>query len=213
MKKPRGLQEIDRIRSAILDQALDIISREGLDGLTMRRLAGRTKMTAPNLYNYYSGKDEIYLSLVVKGFEMLYRALKKARESTTDKKKRGRAMIEAYLRFGIDQPRYYDIMFVLPTPKYNDYRGTPHEQLSGTEYRISMDIVDLVARAIREMYGRDMDEQTVIRRLIQVWSLLHGMISLYNSRVATYVADDILSIYKQTIDELIEAFGRSRDDL
>ena len=207
MKAPRSPEEIEQIRHTILDQALDIIVQHGLDDLTMRNLAGRVKMTAPNIYNYYSGKDEIYLSLVVKGFEMLQRLLKNARDSVTDRKGRARAMIDAYLKFGIEQSRYYDIMFVLPTPKHNDYRGTPYEHLSETEYRLSMEIADMAGLIIREIYGGNADTDTVTRRLIQVWSLLHGMISLYNSQVATYVAEDVLLIYRQTIDELTGIIG------
>lgn len=208
MKKPRGPQEIEQIKNTLLDQALDIIVGQGLDDLTMRNLAGRAKMTAPNIYNYYSGKDEIYLSLVVKGFETLHAALEEAHNGPGDTNARARAMLEAYLRFGIDHSRYYDIMFVLPTPKYNDYRGTPYEQLSETEYRLSMEIVALAEKMLRKMYGRRADKATVTGRLIQVWSLLHGMVSLHNSRVAAYVAEDLPSIYRRTIDELISLVAR-----
>lgn len=208
MKTPRKPETIEKIKTAILDQALDIIAREGLDNLTMRNLAGRVKMTAPNIYNYYSGKDEIYLCLVVQGFEMLLAALKKARNGQTAKKQRARAMIEAYVQFGIRYSRYYDIMFVLPTPKYNDYRGTPYEQLSATELRISIEIADMALHAIREMYDQPVADDVATRRLIQVWSLLHGMISLHNSQVAVYVADDLPSIYSRTIDELTDLVER-----
>ena len=139
MKKPRRPEEIEAVKTAILDHALDIITGQGMDDLTMRNLARRAKMTAPNLYNYYSGKDEIYLALVVKGFEMLHAALKAAYEGSGEIRSRAKAMLEAYLQFGIGHSRYYDIMFVLPTPKYNDYKGTPFEALSETEYKLSME--------------------------------------------------------------------------
>ncbi|MFZ5564610.1 MAG: TetR/AcrR family transcriptional regulator [Thermodesulfobacteriota bacterium] len=203
MKKPRTPEELETVKAALLDHALDIIVSQGLDDLTMRNLAGRAKMTAPNIYNYYSGKDEIYLSLVVKGFEMLHAALKKAHDGPGDIMARGRAMMEAYIRFGLDHSRYYDIMFVLPTPKYNDFRGTPHEHLSETEYRLSMEIAALAEKTLRKVYGRKASRAVVTRRLIQVWSLLHGMVSLHNSRVASYVADDLPSIYRRTLDEMV----------
>ena len=208
MKKPRQPEAVEKIKSAILDRALEIIVREGLDNLTMRNLAGRVKMTAPNIYNYYSGKDEIYLSLVVKGFEMLHAVMKTARDGGTGKKERARAMLEAYLKFGIEHPHYYDILFVLPTPKYNDYRGTPYESLSETELRISMDIADMAAQTIREIYGQAVEDDIITRRLIQIWSLLHGMISLHNSQVAIYVAEDPISVYTQTVDELLDFIER-----
>jgi AcrR family transcriptional regulator len=80
MKTARGKAEISQIRKNILEKALDIIAAKGLDGLTMRSLAKKTGMTAPNLYNYFSSKDEIYIHLVIQGFEMLYQDLKTAHQ-------------------------------------------------------------------------------------------------------------------------------------
>ncbi len=204
MKRARSPQEIERIRESILDQALDIIVHQGLDGLTMRTLAARTNMTAPNLYNYYSGKDELYLSIVVKGFEMLYGALEGACAKHADKTARAKAMIQAYVDFGLNQPRYYDIMFTLPTPKHNDYIGTPHEALSATEYRISMKIIDLVGTVVNDIFEDNGDADILQRRIIQVWGLLHGMISLHNSTVVSYVADNINHVYSDIINELAD---------
>ena len=48
MKTPRTAGEVEQVSNRILDQAVDIICREGLDALTMRRLAKQTGMTAPN---------------------------------------------------------------------------------------------------------------------------------------------------------------------
>ena len=168
MKTPRSPEAIESVKTAILDHALDIIVSQGLDDLTMRNLARRAKMTAPNLYNYYSGKDEIYFALVVKGFEMLHADLKAAYEGSGKIRKRAKAMLEAYLRFGMENSRYYDIMFVLPTPKYDDYKNTPFEALSETEYRLSMEIAAMAEKAIEKVYGRKVDKRVVTRRLIQV---------------------------------------------
>ncbi len=203
MKPARSKKEIEKIRQAILEQALDIIVEQGLESLTMRSLAGRLEMTAPNLYNFFSGKDEIYLSLVVKGFEMLYGTLEAAATNAGTPADRARSMIAAYIDFGLHQPRYYDIMFTLPTPKYNDYKGTPYETLSETEYQISMDIARLAENTVKELLGADSHPALTNRRLIQVWSLLHGMVSLHNSRVVTYVAEGIPTIYETTIEELL----------
>src|SRR6056297_2074810 len=92
MKPARSKKEIEKIRQAILEQALDIIVEQGLESLTMRSLAGRLEMTAPNLYNFFSGKDEIYLSLVVKGFEMLYGTLEAAATNAGTPADRARSM-------------------------------------------------------------------------------------------------------------------------
>ena len=213
MKKARREKEVEQVRQAILEGALEIIVKEGFDSLTMRKLAKRIGMTAPNIYNYFSGKDALYISIVIKGFEMLHAVLAEAYSSANDSIVRARAMIEAYIRFGMEKPRYYDIMFTRPTPKYNDYIGTPHEALSEIEYRISMEIADLALRATEAVLGRSDDTERTQMRVIQFWSLLHGMVTLHNSQVVSYVAGDTEAMYQKIVSELIGLLSlfRSRD--
>ena len=206
MKTAREKTQIQELREKILESALDIITEKGLDGLTMRRLASKTGMTAPNLYNYFSNKDEIYIHLVIRGFEMLHADLSAALGRHTDKTARLRALIDAYMAFGMAKPRYYDIMFTRPTPKYNDYVGTPLEKVSAVEYKISMEIAALAVKAAADVLGPDSREETLIRRVVQAWSLMHGMISLKNSGVMGYVADPA-TVYHTIMDEFLASLS------
>ncbi|MEZ4549644.1 MAG: TetR/AcrR family transcriptional regulator [Desulfobacterales bacterium] len=208
MKTARGKTEIRQIREKILEKALAIIATKGLDGLTMRSLAKKTGMTAPNLYNFFTGKDEIYIHLVIRGFEMLDQNLRAAAALHKDAVERLRAMISAYLAFGMSHPRYYDIMFTRPTPKYNDYIGTPLEKMSAVEYKISMDIAALALDAAKEVMGPDAPEDLLTLRLVEIWSLMHGMITLNNSQVMGYVADRPENIFQKIIDEFIASLTR-----
>lgn len=205
MKKPRDANEINHIRERILAAALDIIVQEGYPALTMRRIASRIGMTAPNIYNYYQNKDEIYISLVIRGFEILQREMTSAYNAHKDPLERGAALARAYINFGLKHSSYYDIMFTYPTPKYNDYVGTPLEKLSEVEYKISMNIVKLVFDAVQSLIGEATppNEQTVQVRFIAAWSMLHGMVSLYNSKVVRYTVEDTEAIYEKTIAEFL----------
>ncbi len=209
MKTARGKKELAQIREKILESALDIIVIKGLDGLTMRNLAQKTGMTAPNLYNYFSNKDEIYIHIVIRGFEMLHADLKATCNLYEDKTTRLRAMIDTYMAFGMNKPRYYDIMFTRPTPKYDDYVGTPLEKTSEIEYKISMEIADLALKSAAEAMGPSAGKEILTRRLVQIWSLMHGMITLNNSQVMGYVAETPDNVYKKIIDEFIDSLTKS----
>ncbi|MDV7401519.1 helix-turn-helix domain-containing protein, partial [Arthrospira platensis SPKY1] len=75
MRPVRPRQEVEALKQNILNTALKIITQEGFDSLTMRRLGRELGMTAPNLYNYYRSKDEIYMTLMLQGFMQLKQAL------------------------------------------------------------------------------------------------------------------------------------------
>lgn len=206
MKKPRDANAIKKIQGRILEAALNIIVQEGYPALTMRRIASRIGMTAPNIYNYYKSKDELYICLVIQGFEILQRKLISVYEAHKDPFERGAALARAYIEFGFKHSSYYDIMFTYPTPKYNDYVGTPLEKLSEVEYKISMNIVTLAINAVTSLIGEELakDEQTVQMRFIAAWSMLHGMISLYNSKVVRYTIEDTEAMYEKMITEFLQ---------
>jgi len=206
MKTARGSVEIEKIREKILEGALDIIVNDGFNALTMRRLGKKIGMTAPNIYNYFSNKDEIYITLVIRGFEKLLRELETVYKSVDDPVERIRSLFGAYLTFGMNNISYYDIMFTRPTPKYDDYVGTPHEKLSEIEYKMSMDIAMLAMKALQDALGKDarLAEEDALVRVVEVWSLLHGMITLHNSKIVTYVAPNVEEVYEKLLDELID---------
>jgi len=206
MKKSRDIKEVEGIQGRILEAALGIIVQEGFPALTMRRLASKIGMTAPNIYNYYKSKDELYITLVIQGFEMLQRDLMSVYGAYDEPLERAAALARAYIAFGLKHSSYYDIMFTYPTPKYHDYVGTPLEKLSEIEYRISMDIVMLALKAVTAFMGKAhaIDDQEVQRRFIAVWSMLHGMISLYNSKIVEYTTDDPEAMYEKLITEFLQ---------
>jgi len=205
MKNPRRPEEISQVKEKILDHALDIIAKRGLDGLTMRKLGASLSMTAPNIYNYFKCKEEIYLCLVIRGFEMLYAEMKRTYRRLDHAEKRARAIVEAYMDFGISHPQYYGIMFTSPTPKYNDYVGTPFEPLSVRELKLSMQIFRMAVDTAAAVMESSSNDPAVLRRVVRIWSLVHGMISLHNSHVIDYVCESPETLFSEIIDEVLNA--------
>jgi AcrR family transcriptional regulator len=208
MKGPRNSDELEKVREDIIDASLSIITEEGLPSLTMRKLAARMHMSAPNLYNYFMGKDEIYITIIIKGFWMLKEELEKACSTKDDPAEQGRAMLETYVRFGITNKAYYDIMFTRPTPKYNDYVGTPYEKLSEIELNISVDIARIAMDALSNIRKKapPFSEEETVHHIVKVWCLLHGMVSLSNSNIIGYVAHDRDKTYSRILSELVDQY-------
>lgn len=204
MKKPREIEKIEQIKELILDTALDVIVKEGYVNLTMRKLASSLNMTAPNIYNYYKSKDEIYISLMVRGFNMLNSTLKNIIDVCDEAPERARRLAKAYILFGINNSSYYNIMFTYPNPQYNDFIGTALEKISELEYRQSMEIVDFLLREIASFSGRNKNDASVHLDLIGIWSMLHGIISLYNSHIIVYTSRNPEEIYSSLIDSFLQ---------
>jgi AcrR family transcriptional regulator len=74
----------ERTRAAILDEALKIVSRAGLDGLTIGTLAEATGMSKSGLFAHFGSREELLLAVLAHGQEafvevVLKRALEKPR--------------------------------------------------------------------------------------------------------------------------------------
>lgn len=197
-------EKINHTKDRILDVALQLIIEEGFNSLSMRKIASRLGITAANIYNYYSGKDEINLNIRIRGFEILYSMLLKESGRKTSINSRIKGLVRAYVDFGTTYPGYYDLMFNLHTPKYIDYIGTDLEEVAAYEKATAMKNFHLVAGVIREFTGSGEDRDQEIRDInIQLWADLHGIISLFNSRVLAEVDEDSRKALKRRVDNLV----------
>jgi AcrR family transcriptional regulator len=62
-RKRRG-QNLARTRDAILDRAVDLASTEGLEGLTIGRLATDLQMSKSGLFGHFGSKEELQLASI-----------------------------------------------------------------------------------------------------------------------------------------------------
>ena len=116
--------EIDEVKNSILDCALAIIVEEGYESFTMRKLGSCLGCAAKTIYNYFDSKEEIYLRLLIKGFEKLNSAADEAIEGVADPLERLQILADTYIQFGLQNGHYYNIMFSWDVPKYMSYVGT-----------------------------------------------------------------------------------------
>jgi len=207
MKPVRAQAEVEKIKENILIKALDVIVSEGFEALTMRRLAREIGMTAPNIYNYFSNKDEIYITLMIRGFEKLSLAIDQEMATASDPYESARAFMQTYIKFGLENNSYYEIMFTSSSPKYKDYVGTTLESLSSQEHEVSMSLAMLALKVIQNI-AVDKDRQIGVEKtkfiMTTLWSLLHGMVGLYNSQNIFYVVDNAEALYSSIIESVMD---------
>jgi AcrR family transcriptional regulator len=207
-KAPAAPEVVEAIRERILSEALFIINEEGYASLSMRKLACRLGFTAKTIYNYYSNKDELYLMALIKGFQDLTDQFHAAYRSSADPLEKLRAAVQAYVRWGIDNKHYYNIMFSMDTPKFADYVGTRMEPVADRQNRIALEVASISASILNEVaeYNGSITKDDVPYRLLQLWSTLHGMVSLYISRVYLEVGN-LREAFDRIIEDILQPFA------
>jgi AcrR family transcriptional regulator len=205
-KKTRSVKEVIGIKDRILEMALQHLIEDGFEHFSMRKLAARLGMTAANIYNYFTNKDELYLFIQTRGFEMLYDFLYRAYKRPAAPKKKLENMIRAYLKFGMDNPEYYEIMFSRNTPKYADYKGTAMEQVALLEKQTALKSADITIKALSDLLtnNKTVHIDTIRFRMLQIWFNLNGMINLLNSRVLQEVEDHVDVIINHMTQDIMK---------
>lgn len=206
-KAPAGPEVVEATRERILKEALFIINKDGYSNLSMRKLALRLGFTAKTIYNYYSNKDELYLMVLTKGFQELAEQFRAAYLSSKNPVEKMRSALNAYVRWGIENKHYYNIMFSMDTPKYADYVGTKMEGIADRQNRIALQVAEIGTAIITEvaLYNGRISPDEVPYRLLHVWSTLHGMVSLYISRVTLEVWD-LQGAMDRILEEVLQPF-------
>jgi AcrR family transcriptional regulator len=197
-RKAMDDQAVNRERSRILAQAQRVIEAGGLKDLSMRSLAARLGFTATTLYRYFASKDELALSLLAMNFTRLRDGIAARIGQKRQVREKLQAAFEEYVRFGIEEKNYYNVMFG------NDYSGRrpyddPREEAASMEARrISADIIRLIGDALGPR------AEAAELRIAEAWAMLHGFISLHNSGVLAHMPGDPQRLNEEVVQRALD---------
>jgi AcrR family transcriptional regulator len=99
------------LRRALLEAALRTIQREGVEGVTLRAVGKDVGVSRSALYRHFTDKSALLRAVAREGFRMLRLALVDAWERHGKGRRGFEAMGEAYVRFAIENPSHYRVMF------------------------------------------------------------------------------------------------------
>ncbi len=166
-RKERDKQEM---RKLILDTAMNLFLEEGFGTVSLRRIAEKIEYSPATIYLYFKDKDEILFALHTAGFEELYRRQQEVL-AVKDPWKRFMKHGEIYIRFGLDNPEYYNLMFIMRSParKFSNGEEWAVGRRSYEFFR------DEVALAMRNGVLPSGDPEVAA---FSLWSLAHGLLAL-----------------------------------
>lgn len=111
----RKNREKGRLRNLILDKAKNLFVEYGFEKVTIRRIAEEIEYSPATIYLYFKNKDEILFALHDEGFEKFYN-LQLTTLSIKDPWDRLRFHGMVYIKFAIENPEFYDLMFIMRGP-------------------------------------------------------------------------------------------------
>lgn len=134
----------------------------------MRRIAREVGISATAIYLYFANKDAIFEALVDEGMERLFETLSAIRSEGGPPMDVFERMCRGYIEFGLQNPEYYEIMFVL--------RSEAMSRFPADKYRRARRNLGLMGEVIEAATGSSSDSALI--RATSVWASLHGVVSL-----------------------------------
>jgi AcrR family transcriptional regulator len=109
--KPRRYHHGD-LQQALVATALQVIAREGLEGLTLRRVGAQVGVSRSALYRHFDDKTALLARIAADGFRLLADTLIRVRENAASGARDTlEVMAAAHVHFARANPSYYVTMF------------------------------------------------------------------------------------------------------
>jgi AcrR family transcriptional regulator len=160
------------IRKMILDASMQLFVEQGFANVSIRKIADLIEYSPTTVYLYFKDKDDILFNLHELGFQKMA----EYNEGLWDIKNpllRLHKMGENYIRFGLANPEFYDLMFIQRAPMQTLEKMVNCEWKSG----------DVALGRLRETVREGMEKEVIIKGDVDavsmaIWSMAHGLVSL-----------------------------------
>lgn len=186
-------------RERILLCATDLYIEGGLSGFSMRKVAKCAGLSATAIYRHFQDKESLIAAICEEGFRCFAACTWPALGEATPLE-RFRKAGEGYLRFALEYPRYYKVIFMTPVDELG-WKCLPETNRA----RISSTFQFLVDR-VKECQDAGIFRKGDPKELsLTVWAHVHGIVSL---RLAGHLSDltpeDFSLFYRRYADQLLE---------
>jgi AcrR family transcriptional regulator len=189
----RRAKEKEKVRTAILTTAWQMVKDEGWQSLSIRKIADSIEYSVPVIYDHFENKEAILFEFGKEGFRILEKKMKDARDKETDPAKQLKAMANAFWDFSSRNKEYYQLMYGQGMMGCEIEKCLPEK----TNFR------NIVNEPLKALIAKGKDRKAdVCLKFYTFWSILHGLISMKNMR-GTSISDEI---NKMVMEDAIAGF-------
>jgi AcrR family transcriptional regulator len=188
----------EQVRAEVRAHAWDQIAEAGASALSLKAIAKRMGMTAPALYRYFDGRDELLTELILTAYRELAEAAEGASAAGVTPQDRLRRLALTLRRWALSNPQRYLLLYGTPVPGYS---APPEATVLAT--RILAPVLAPFVAAEAGDPGGDQPVGVALRRSVTFWTRLHGVLSLELAGHFAGMGVDTEELYDQEIRSVI----------
>ena len=177
---------------ALLQAALRTIQREGVESVTLRGVGKDVGVSRTALYRHFADKSALLRAVAREGFRMLRATLVDAWERGGKGRPGFEAMGEAYVRFAVENPSHYRVLFGASS------LGTAADpELEREGAAAFQALVDAIVEQQRDAL---IVNDHLMQLALYIWSLVHGIAMLVIDGRLDHTGVEIDTLTRYAID-------------
>jgi len=177
----------ENLKEQIVEIAWDICKTESWQKVNMRLVAEKAGVSTTAFYRHFKNKTDLKAELMQRGFQILYEGMK---DVTNNFSSYG----AHYIRFGLDYPHIYDLMFGntdLDMSLYPDLEAQANASFNG------------IVEGLKS-FMPDESENDVMINAYNVWASVHGIVGILRRKDSRRNRDKSLEWIENNLEEYLE---------
>lgn len=200
MSTQEPLYHHGNLRQALLDSSLAILRSEGIEALSLRRLAEHAGVSRGAPYHHFRDKQALLAAIGELGFAELNKLLQTLVEDEQQPlRERLHQAVLGYLDFATQQPELYALMFGRTLWQSSNDEGTAEFQ------RYAKDCFRQYVHLFEQLdSSQGLPSLTHLRKAQLLWATLHGLAKLSSDGIFVK-PEDLADIARRALPPLNES--------
>ncbi len=205
----RKEREKAEMRETILNAAREIVNNSGVDGISIRKIAGMIEYSPAIIYHYFKNKEEIVEILIEENYHKILAALSSFNTSDKTPEEKLRESSKSFIMLAVQMEDAYKSIML-----NNSETVLAHTSVLQRGAAYERPAIAMLCRALRELPGFNEKTDNQVELTAQIiWSLAFGLSlrliieqvdDVQRQRLIDHTADFILSALKNITDTSME---------
>ena len=194
----RKEREREEMRILILDAAQKLFLATGFEKVSIRNIADAIEYSPATIYLYFKDKNELLFALHQRGFVKMVQEFQPLL-LLTDPFEKLVEMGRSYIRFAVENPELFDLMFIMTAPmdKLDKENWVEGDQAFGLLLAVVQECMD----------AGIFQKHDVQATAMMIWSGIHGYTALFlRKRLGMFpecdrqlIMDDAFNLFCETL--------------
>ncbi|HNB50313.1 MAG TPA: TetR/AcrR family transcriptional regulator [Anaerolineales bacterium] len=159
------------LKNALIRAGTEILAREGVAGLSLRKVAKQAGVSHAAPYAHFADKQSLIAAISTEGFRQLDERVRATREAqATSPTRLLEEVAWAYLQFALEDPDRFKIMFSSILEKEKEY-----PEFVDMSQKTFQQVVEVIEKCQEAGILR---KETVELMAVTIWGAVHGMVML-----------------------------------